>query len=241
MKTPHILLCALVFASCNPKVNTTLSSTATPLDHQEEVLVLTLNDPIPETATHLGVVKVGDTGFSTNCSFAVVMEKATIEARKAGGNLLKITSHKTPNPMSSCHRITADILKVGDLNLFKEQIGKLEASPIDSTWDYALLHVYRPKSHTGSLIGYDVYLGDSILCRATNNSKHTIKVRKKGMNSIWAKTESKTEVPIDVEYGKTYYLRCEIITGIMVGRPQMTWVGHQTGRAEYELIKSKKR
>ena len=241
MKRLYLIVVVLTIAACNPKVNTTLTSSLPALDYQEEIIVLTLYEQPPSTATYLGVVEIGDSGFSTKCDLETVMAKAKTEARKAGGNVLKITEHKTPNAGSTCHRITANILKVADLSVVKQQAISEKAEEVDTTWNYAMLYVYRPKNFNGALVGYDLFLGDSLLCRVTNKSKHAIKIRQKGMNSVWAKTEAKEELPIDVEYGKTYYLRCGIKTGIMVGRPKMHWVENKIGRYEYELTKSKKR
>ncbi len=71
--------------------------------------VITKMADLPEDADKIGNIKVGDSGFSTNCGFDKVMEDAKIEARKIGGNILFITRHKTPDLWSSCHRISADI------------------------------------------------------------------------------------------------------------------------------------
>jgi len=41
----------------------------------------------------LGKIKIGDTGFSTDCSYEKAIEIAELEARKVGGNAVKITKH----------------------------------------------------------------------------------------------------------------------------------------------------
>ncbi len=74
--------------------------------------------------------------------------------------------------------------------------------------------------------------------RAINNSGIEIKVTQKGLNTIWAKTEAKTELPIDVEFGREYYLRCTVGMGLMVGRPKLELVNNRTGKAEFNFIKS---
>ena len=100
-------------SSCNPKISTSISRSYPPLDYQQEVVVIGLDQPEPDNAEVLGQVKTGDTGFSTNCSYEVVIDKIKLEARKAGGNAIKVIEHKTPSAMgSSCHRITARILRV---------------------------------------------------------------------------------------------------------------------------------
>lgn len=231
-----LLLTSLV--ACSPKVTTKLAKTYPALDYKEEVTVIGITEETPQTATEIGTVKIGDTGFSTNCGWDVVIEKAKMEARKSGGNVLKIIEHTPPSMMgSSCDRITAKILKVENLEELKK-LNENKTAIVDSTWNYAKLFVYRPGG-AGALVGYDLYLGDSVICRVKNNSKQEIKITKKGMNTIWAKTEAKTEVPIDIEYGREYYLRCTIGIGVMVGRPQLQLVDRMQGKSEYDKIKSK--
>lgn len=107
----------LLFYGCSPKISTRINKTYSPLNYKEDVLVLGLNDKIPDNAQQLGEVKISHTGFTTNCSYDVVLDKAKLEARKVGGNVIKITEHKPPANMgSNCHRIKALILKVEDVS-----------------------------------------------------------------------------------------------------------------------------
>jgi hypothetical protein len=219
-------------------VTTKLSKTYPSLDFKEEVTVIGITEETPVTATEIGTVKIGDTGFSTNCGWDIAVEKAKMEARKAGGNVLKIIEHIPPSMMGgSCDRITAKILKIEN----SEELRKLKEKKIaivDSTWNYAKLFVYRPGGF-GALVGYDLYLGDLVICRVKNNSKQEIKITKKGMNSLWAKTEAKSEIPIDIEFGREYYLKCMVEKGIMVGRPQLQLVDRMQGESQCNSIKSK--
>jgi hypothetical protein len=59
------------------------------------------------------------------------------------------------------------------------------------------------------------------------------------MNTLWAKTESKVEIPVDIEFGKEYYLRCGMGMGIMVGRPMLQLVDRGQGKLQYNSIKNK--
>ena len=141
--------------------------------------------------------------------------------------------------MSTCHRIKANILKVYEFNESLPELMSAEDSLLANA-DYALLHIYR-FGGVGSLVGYDLYLGDSVLVRVKNNWKETVVVRKDGLNTIWAKTESKAEIPINIENGKQYYVRCGLVMGAFVGRPTIDLVKSTTGKAEFESIKEKTR
>lgn len=46
-------------------------------------------------------------------------------------------------------------------------------------------------------------------------------------------------MPIDVEMGREYYLRCSMEMGVAVGRPKLQLVDAMQGKSEYNSIKSK--
>lgn len=240
MKNSQYFLVVLLLAgliSCNPTVTTSLMKSYEPLDYRDEVIVLGVKTPAPDRSEDLGVIKIGDSGFSTNCGFDVVVERAKLEARKVGGNVVKITEHKLPNIMgSSCHRITARILKVDNLENLK--VLESQKEEVNANVDYAVLHVYRNRG-VGAMVSYDLYLGDSVICRVKNRFKRSIQIKKDGLNTLWAKTEAKTEIPINVKIGKEYFIRCSVKMGAIVGRPRLELVDNKTGKLEYESFKAK--
>lgn len=224
----------IIYSSCSPKISTSIRSSYPPLDYKEDVVVMGLNQAEPELAELIGYVKITDTGFTANCGYDLVIEKAKLEARKVGGNAIKIIEHMPPSFGSSCHRIVAKILKVEDIaNIMAETEDEILLDV-----DYAILNVYR-YGGAGSLVGYDLYLGDSILCRVKNNFKTTLHIKKDGLNTLWAKTEAKSEVPINVKMGKTYYLRCGVAMGAFIGHPRLELVDGKTGKAEFDSFKAK--
>jgi hypothetical protein len=235
--TQGILIIAfLILSSCNPKISTSLMKSYPPIDYKQEIVVIGLYNAEPDSSETLGQVKIGDTGFSTNCGYDIVINKAKQEVRQAGGNALKITKHTPPSALgSSCHRITAKILKINNIESYN--LGEDEEQETLDV-DYAILNVYRYRG-AGALIGYDLNLGDSVVCRVKNNFKTTLHIKKDGLNTLWARTEAKSEVPINIKYGKTYYLRCGISMGAFVGRPDIELIDWKTGRTEFESFKAK--
>jgi hypothetical protein len=236
-KLPGLLIfvALIFFSSCNPKISSKLSKTYPPLDFRQEVIVIGLDQAEPENAEVIGQVKIGDTGFSTKCNYNIVIDKAKLEARKVGGNAIKIIKHIPPNIMgSSCHRITANILRIENIENYTAEAEEEVILDVD----YAILNVYR-YSGPGALVSYDLYLGDSIICRVRNNFKTTLHIKKDGLNTIWARTEAKSEVPVDVKLGKTYYLRCAIAMGAFVGHPKLELMETKTGKAEFESFNAK--
>ena len=109
------------------------------------------------------------------------------------------------------------------------------------TSKYALLYVYRPALLTGSLVGFNLHLtnsavNDSVIGRAKNNSKFVVKLYQEGKTQIYAQTESKRFVNIDVKFGKKYYLKCEIAMGLFVGRPKLDLTYPEQGDLDYENV-----
>lgn len=112
------------------------------------------------------------------------------------------------------------------------------------TANYALLYVYRVKSFNGGIISYDLKLTNAlfpeiVLGAVRNNTKFVVKLKQEGKTELWAKTESKKSVFLDVKFGQKYYLKCGIAMGIMVGRPSFDLVIPEQGEKEFEKVTPK--
>ncbi len=229
-----------VCVSCSPKVMTSVSSSREPLQPDAPIAVIGLSGTVPDEAETLGTVKIGDTGFTTNCSYDAVIVRVKEAARAAGGNAVKITRHRLPSAMgSTCHRIEADILYLPAEFLAGQESAYLPRP--DSALlaeGCAMIHFYR-FSGSGFLVGYDIHVGDETIARIGNNSKETLKIRALGETTFWARTEARAEVTIPVEAGYHYYIRCGVGMGVMVGRPDLEWVEPRIGQREYESIRER--
>jgi hypothetical protein len=172
-------------------------------------------------------------GKGATGTYEGVINKAKAEVQKIGGNAIKVTEHKAPSLSGgSGHQIRAQILKVADISAIQQD------DKIISDVDYAVINVYRFNG-VGPIINFDLHLGDSVICRVKNNFKTSIRVKKMGMNSIWAKTEAKDEIPIDVEPGREYYIKCSIVMGAFVGRPKLEMIDPKIGKIEFESFNAK--
>ncbi|MEI7503652.1 MAG: hypothetical protein WCJ61_10250 [Paludibacter sp.] len=118
-KLVPITLISILFllSSCAPKIITSITKNYAALDSTQEVKVIELTEEVPLQSELLGEVKIGDSGFTNKCDLPTVLAAAKLEARKVGGNAIKITSHHIPDYASSCHRISANIYKVSSFNL----------------------------------------------------------------------------------------------------------------------------
>lgn len=101
--------------SCAPKVVTSVLKSYPPLPEDEEVAIYERenDDPVPANAETVGNIAVVDNGFSTGGSYEKVLDMASNETRKNGGNGLLITDHLKPSFWgSSIHQIAGVMLKV---------------------------------------------------------------------------------------------------------------------------------
>ena len=107
-----------------------------------------------------------------------------------------------------------------------------ESAALPAGTPYALLHFYRPGKMVGFLIGYDVHVGDSVGYRARNGSRGEVRRRVAGPVSVWAKTEAREEIVLNVQPGREYFIRCTLGAGAVVGRPHLQQVTVDQGRKE---------
>jgi hypothetical protein len=111
----------IVLFSCNAviKENVTKKYDALPIDSQ--IAILDVNQPIPEKSELMGTIKFADSGFSTDCDFYSNLSKARKRAREIGANIVKITESKSPDIISSCHRIKVAFYKYnGDVSNIRQ-------------------------------------------------------------------------------------------------------------------------
>lgn len=105
------ILLTIILFGCASIVSTTHTTYFPPTPTSEPVTVYGLNDAIPANVKNIGTIKIGDSGFSVDCGWNQVIEKAKNECRKIGGNGIKLISVYEPDIISSCYRITAYILR----------------------------------------------------------------------------------------------------------------------------------
>jgi len=211
LKKTHLFILlgvCLMISSCNPKVTQSIIRTYPPLNSYTEVVVLDLKTPIPSGAENLGSIKIGDSGFSTNCTWSTVLETAKSEARRIGGNVIKITEHKQPDMVSSCHRLKVTILRVN--NIDEIYFAQYEDKDLSNERDYALIHFYT----FTSAFNCDFYLNDKIICQGERFSwKKTVQTRTFGFCTIKANTPRKAELPLTIKKGQEYYIFCDVEAG----------------------------
>lgn len=235
------LLIAAILQSCSPKIRTHLATESfKPLAAETEILIVNQNEKVPVDFKFVGELKIGDSGFSTDCGYSKVISDAKESAKKSGANLIHLTEVKKPNLGSSCFRIKAKLYR----NLNQEVLADLSEkrsfenqSRLPADADYAVIYFYRPKNYSGSFIGFKIRMDDeTVIGRVRNGEKFEYKTTDFGKHEFWGKTESKSAVIIDIKKGREYFVRCGITMGIGVGRPEIYLIENELGISEYKSL-----
>ncbi len=242
MKKIFVLPALLFITSCATSVSTKLANNQfSALSPQDQIFVLEENETLPANSQFVGDIKIGDSGFTTDCGYNKVMADATATARNAGANILKVVTMKDPSAFgSTCYRLKAKIYR----NLDSELLAGLQKrenfknkSRIPEGSNYALIHFYRPSMATGDLIGFKVKTGnDSIIGSLRNGKKFTYKTTEFGDQTFYAVLETKEEIKINVEKGKEYFVRGGMNMGIVLARPDLNIMDANLGLKEFEAL-----
>jgi len=104
---------------------------------------------------------------------------------------------------------------------------------------YATLYLYRPKNAVGGLVGYNIKLDDSIICKLKNNKRFSIRLYQEGPIKIWPNNEEK-KMEIKVKSGEEYFVKFMMVSGLVGAHPELNLINPEQGRAEYDSMGDKK-
>lgn len=93
--------------------------------------------------------------------------------------------------------------------------------------DEALVYVYRPSRHVGRIISYTVFEGNNRVVQLKNGVYRPYYTTP-GKKKFTAKTESTSEIEMDLVGGQTYFLEGSIGFGVLVGRPKFKEIKDST-------------
>ncbi len=121
------LLGLLLLAGCSPKITSNFPNKQTKLSLDDKVALLDVTDTLPSDILKVGDLRFQDSGFSTDCNFNSMMNRARKLARENGANIVKINDKKKPDLWSSCYRLKIDLYKHnGDVTKLKQIKLKLD-------------------------------------------------------------------------------------------------------------------
>lgn len=106
-----------------------------------------------------------------------------------------------------------------------------------------LIYIYRTGSIVGGAVSPDVKVGDIVVTTLYKGGYYPY-FADPGEVELWAKTESRSAVTLDVKAGEVYYVKGSIGVGFIVGRPHLMVVTREVGEkeiADCKLIPEKKK
>lgn len=239
MKKLLLLFSLCLVVSCATSVRSKLANKNYPkLVPERAVVVLNKEDNVPNDSEFIGDIKVGDSGFTTDCGYNQVVADAVTAARSAGANIIHITEIKKPTTFgSTCYRIKAKIYR----NFNEESLATISdkrslknKSRLPEDADYAIIHFYRPSAGAGALLGYKIKTeNDSVIGRLRNGEKFAFKTKTFGNQNFYGALETKEKVTINVEKGQEYFVRCSVNMGVVLGRPEINIIENYIGMKEF--------
>ena len=103
----------LSLAACAATEKVKVAETMPPLPADCQPVVYRSGDTLPARYKVLGEISYGDSGMSVSCGRDTVTERLRQQACKAGANGIRINKEKTMDLWSSCYRVDAELLSVG--------------------------------------------------------------------------------------------------------------------------------
>jgi hypothetical protein len=100
----------------------------------------------------------------------------------------------------------------------------------------SLVYIYRPSSFMGAAMSYDIHVknanGSDKVIGSLSNGGYLKYITKPEKVELWAKTEDKSSVTLDMKAGTMYCVKGELGMGIIVGRPNLTIIGNKLCQKE---------
>ena len=209
---------------------------------EDSIVVLPLKMTVPANANKIGNIKLGNNATQIHCDYEEIITSAKKQAIEMGGNIVKITELIPPAFVSKCYKIKADVYYSNKLpdSLLKH------VTPIQKTGmkevNYATLYIYRLPDTIMLATSYNIHLNDdSVICTVKSRSRDSVKIYKEGPQILWAKTEQREELKLNIRFGEVYYIRCGLKDGQIRKTPVMELIDETTGKLEYAKGKSGKK
>ena len=128
------------------------------------------------------------------------------------------------------------LLSVTLLSLFafaQESSGTAQAT--DQSDTKAAVYVYRYKQFAGSALTPSVYCDEAQLAKMENGRYFT--VRLEPGKHVFHSNDKQAGIELDAKAGQQYFIRVEIVAGVMKGHGRLTLVAPEQG--SYEMQSSK--
>jgi|GEM_PF-1311127 len=203
------------------------------------VVVIDVDDPeeIPKDAKLQGKITVIGADLKVACGYNSIINQAKEKARNLGANLVNVTKLIDPDRLNACYRLHADAYYYPGITTYMEQRQRAADSIARSIFtdspSYAMLYIYRTRNSMVPWINYVINVEDSEACTIKAGSAVAVKLFNSGPNKLWARTESETDLMINVVPGEVYFLQCGIKPGIAKGIPDLKLVETRKGLNQF--------
>lgn len=105
-----ILISLLISLGCAPSENVVNVESRDPLPSNCRPEIFHSVDQLTGKYQMLELVEFGDAGMSVGCGKEEIREKLRVEACKAGANGILIVEEHNPSLVSTCYRVTAELI-----------------------------------------------------------------------------------------------------------------------------------
>jgi len=116
-------------------------------------------------------------------------------------------------------------------------------TPVEPSKENAIIKIYRPKANAGANMYYELHINDSNVVDVINGLVYEYEITQEGIyeltiNSVSDKVaKSSFKIKLDVKLGRTYFLKCELLTGGEYSIPSMKIVNPTKGLSEFNRLK----
>lgn len=116
-------------------------------------------------------------------------------------------------------------------------------TPVEPSKENAIIKIYRPKANAGANMYYELHINDSNVVDVINGLVYEYEITQEGIyeltiNSVSDKVaKSSFKIKLDVKLGRTYFLKCELLTGGEYSIPSMKIVNPTKGVSEFIRLK----
>ncbi len=110
-KFVFLFVATLLLCGCSASISSSSLKSYSPTPYSQNIDVYNQYDIIQKETELVGTIEYDDTGFSLNCDYSNMISSFIEEARKMGGDAVKIVTMKEPDRRSTCYRGSANVLK----------------------------------------------------------------------------------------------------------------------------------
>ena len=244
----------ILLSSCSPRIISVIKKTHSS-NFNDSVFLYEINQTVNCNYEDLGTFKIDNTDLTKLSKYDKIINYAKSEARKIGGNAIKILDHTGPQAemmglgvaFTTSHNAVFKILKI-----FPDQPASKTQQNDSTLFGKSALYFYEQNNEFSSYYrptgmesiafsmgyGYQLLLDDSLIVKMGKNWKKSAFItQKKGNHIIKAKIkDGNFQIPLNLESGKDYYVRLRYSVS---GKRYFEVVSNDLGEFEYSIADRK--